>query len=239
MRPIQAKFRSAAASLAAVALLTAGCGVSDNDVKPGVAAEVEGQQLSLSKVDKAVQDYCALAATNPQAQAAPIALVRAQFVVGWTQAVAVDDLAPEHGVSLPAEQIDRTSVTDEWGALGTIDDDNYETFEFLTWIKQRLTDPVAQLGADESGGRGDDAIEAGIALITKWLDDHDVSFNPVFGTYDATTGVFSGDPLSVPVSSEAKDASNTAAMTPEQVAKLPADQRCGPAAAPAAVVPQG
>ena len=75
MRPIQAKFRSAAASLAAVALLTAGCGVSDNDVKPGVAAEVEGQQLSLSKVDKAVQDYCALAATNPQAQAAPIVTV--------------------------------------------------------------------------------------------------------------------------------------------------------------------
>jgi len=236
---VRPTFRSAAASLAAVALLTAGCGVSDNDVKPGVAAEVEGQQLSLSKVDQAVQDYCALAATNPQAQPAPVALVRAQFVVGWTQAVAVDDLAPERGISLPGEQIDRTSVTDAWGALGTIDDDNDDTFEFLTWIKQRLSDPVEQLGADESGAQGDAAITAGIALITKWLDEHDVSFNPVFGTYDATTGVFSGDPLSVPVSSEAKDASNTSAMTPEQVAKLPADQRCGPAVAPSAVVPQG
>ena len=236
MRP---RFRSAAVSLAAAALLTAGCGVSDSDVKPGVAAEVEGQRLSLSKVDQAVQDYCELRAANPQAQPAPTALIRAQFVVGWTQAVAVDDLAPEHGVSLPAEQIDRTSVTDEWGALGTIEDDNYDTFEFLTWIKQRLSDPVAQLGADESGEQGDAAVGAGIALITKWLDEHDVSFNPVFGTYDATTGVFSGDPLSVPVSSEAKDASDTSALTPEQVAKLPADQRCGPAVAPSAVVPQG
>jgi hypothetical protein len=238
VRP-KAKFRPAAAGLAAVALLSAGCGVSDNDVKPGVAAEVEGQQLSLSKVDQAVRDYCALRAANPQAQPAPTALIRAQFVVGWTQAVAVDDLAPEHGVALPSAQIDRTAVHDAWDALGTIDDDNYDTFEFLTWIQQRLSDPVQELGADESGAQGDAAVSAGIDLITKWLDEHDVSFNPVFGTYDAATGVFGGDPLSVPVSGEAKGADSTATLTPEQVAKLPADQRCGPAVAPSAVVPQG
>lgn len=236
MRPT---FRPAAASLAALALLTAGCGVSDNDVKPGVAAEVEGQQLSLSKVDRAVEDYCALRSANPQAQPAPTALIRAQFVVGWTQAVAVDDLAPEHGVELPPAAIDRTAVHDAWDALGTIDDDNYDTFEFLTWIQQRLSDPVAEIGADESGAEGDAAVSAGITLITKWLDEHDVSFNPVFGSYDATTGVFGGDPLSVPVSSEAKGASDTGALTPEQIAKLPADQRCGPAVDPSAVVPQG
>ncbi|MBM0126500.1 hypothetical protein [Pimelobacter simplex] len=235
MRPT---FRPAAASLAALALL-AGCGVSDNDVKPGLAAEVEGQRLSLSKVDQAVEDYCALRSANPQAQPAPTALIRAQFVVGWTQAVAVDDLAPEHGVELPPEAIDRTAVHDAWDALGTIDDDNYDTFEFLTWIQQRLSDPVAEIGADESGAEGDAAVSAGIELITEWLEEHDVTFNPVFGSYDAKTGVFAGDPLSVPVSGEAKAASDTAALTPEQIAKLPADQRCGPAAAPSAVVPQG
>lgn len=228
----------AAAGLAAVALLAAGCGVSESEVRPGVAAEVEGRQLELSKVDEAVEDYCALRSANPQAQAAPTALIRAQFVVGWTQAVAVDALAEEHGVTLPSETIDRTAVHDAWSALGTIDDDNYDTFEFLTWIQQRLSGPVEELGADESGAEGDEAVAAGITMITDWLGDHDVIFNPVFGSYDAATGVFDGDPLSVPVSGEAQDAADTAALTPEQVAELPAEQRCGPAAAPA-VVPGG
>ncbi|MBM7516062.1 hypothetical protein [Nocardioides nitrophenolicus] len=232
-------FRSAAAGLAAVALLTAGCGVSDNEVKPGVAAEVEGQRLSLSKVDQAVEDYCALRAANPQAQPAPTALIRAQFVVGWTQAVAVDELAPEHGIALPVEQIDRTAVHDAWDALGVIDDDNYDTFEFLTWIQQRLSDPVAELGAADSGAQGDAAVSAGIALITDWLDQHDVTFNPVFGSYDAQTGAFDGDPLSVPVSAEATSAADTGALTAAQVAALPADQRCGPAVDPAAAAPAG
>ncbi len=229
----------AVAALSAAALLAAGCGVSDDGVKPGVAAEVEGQQLRLSKVDRAVEDYCALRAANPQATAAPTALIRAQFVVGWTQAVAVDALADEHGVTLPSEAIDRTSVQQAWEPLGTIDDDNYETFEWLTWIQQRLSDPVAQLGAEDAGVEGQEAVAAGIDLITGWLGDNDVTFNPVFGSYDAETGVFGSDPLSVPVSGEAKGASDTSALTPEQIADLPADQRCGPAAAPAAAAPQG
>ncbi|TNM37368.1 hypothetical protein FHP29_16130 [Nocardioides albidus] len=238
MRPTVPAFVPAAAALAAVALLATGCGVSDHELKPGVAAEVEGRQLSLGKIDRAVEDYCALRAANPEAEPAPTALIRAQFAIGWTQAIAVEHLAPEHGVDLPTGPVASSAVHDSWDALGTIDDDNYETFEFLTWIRQRLSDPVEQLGAAESDAEGDEAVSAGITLITDWLDEHDVTFNPVFGSYDARTGAFGGDPLSVPVSGEAKAASGTAEMTPAQVAKLPADQRCGPAAAPAAV-PQG
>ncbi|GAA1503160.1 hypothetical protein [Nocardioides humi] len=229
----------AAAAAAVVAVLAAGCGVSDNTVLPGAAAEVEGQRLELSKVDQAVEDYCALRAANPQASAAPTALIRAQFVVGWTQAVAVDALAAEHHIRLPSGTVDRAAVMDAWGELGTIDDDNLDTFEWLTWIQQRLSDPVGELGRAQAGGDEQAAVAAGVALITDWLDEHDVTFNPVFGAYDAETGVFAGDPLSVPVSSEAKDAQDTAALTPEQVAKLPAEQRCGPDPASAAVAPQG
>ncbi|WP_408898499.1 hypothetical protein ACJ5H2_05155 [Nocardioides sp. R1-1] len=226
-------------SLASVALLASGCGVSDNELRPGVAAEVEGRQLALSKVDRAVEDYCALRSANPQAPPAPTALIRAQFVVGWTQAVAVGELADEQGVTLPSETIDRTAVEESWERLGTIDDDNYETFEWLTWIQRRLGDPVAELGQSEASGEDPQAaIDAGVDHVTDWLADHDVAFNPVFGSYDAEAGVFGGDPLSVPVSSEAKGGDDLAALTPEQVAKLPAEQRCGPAVAPP-VAPQG
>ena len=223
-------------ALAATALLAAGCGLTDNAVQPGLAAKVDDEKLSLRVVDRAVQDYCTLRATHTDVPAAPTALVRAQFVTGWTQAVAVDHLAPEHGVTLPPTTIDRAAVEEAWGSLGTIDDANYDSFEWLTWIQQRLTAPVAELGRPATG---DQAVQRGIELITGWLGDHHVELNPVFGDYDAKTAVFGGDPLSIPVSAEAKAAQNSAELTPDQVAKLPADQRCGPATAPAPAVPQG
>ncbi len=242
MRP--SRFPALLSAVAATALLAAGCGLTDNEVLPGAAAEVEGRTLELSKVDRAVQDYCALRAVNPQASAAPTALIRSQFVVGWTQAVAVEELASDNDVDLPAEAIDRTTVLGTWGDLGEIDDDNYDTFEWLTWIQLRLGDPVLDLGRAQEGSSADEqaAVSAGINLITGWLDDHDVTFNPVFGQYDAATGLFTGDPLSVPVSDAAKTADDTSALTPQQIAELPAEQRCGPATVPAdgpQIAPQG
>lgn len=234
---------SLVSAVAAAALLTAGCGITDNAAKPGLAAEVDGQTLRLDKVDQVVADYCALRATNPEAPAAPTALIRSQFVIGWTQAVAVDTLGPEHGVALPQGEVDRLAVDDAWGKLGTIDDDNYDSFAWLTWIQQRLTTPVAELGSKlalaESGQQltGDAAVNRGVDAVTEWLDDEHVVVNPVFGQYDASTVSFGGDPLSIPVSGEARAADKTAEFTPEQVAKLPAGQVCGKAApAPAAPV---
>lgn len=234
---------SLVSAVAAVALLTAGCGLTDDGAHPGVAAEVDGKTLSLAKVDRVVTDYCALRARNPEAPAAPTALIRAQFVIGWTQAVAVDALAPEHGVDLPAANVDRLDVDDAWGRLGTIDDENYDSFAWLTWIRDRLTTPVEQLGsnlAQAESGRplaGDAAIDRGVDAVTDWLDRQHVVLNPVFGDYDAQTVTFSGDPLSVPVSAEARAAQDTAQLTPAQLAKLPAAQVCGKApAAPAAPV---
>lgn len=233
------------AAVAAVALLTAGCGITDNAAKPGLAAEVDGKTLQLDKVDRVVADYCALRASNPEAPAAPTALIRAQFVIGWTQAVAVDTLGPEHGVALPQAEIDRLAVDQAWGRLGTIDDENYDSFVWLTWIQQRLTTPVAELGSKlalaESGQQltGDAATNRGVDAVTEWLDDQDVDINPVFGSYDASTVSFSGDPLSIPVSAEARSAQKTAELTPEQIAKLPAGQLCGKAPAPAPTAPVG
>ncbi|WP_418059991.1 hypothetical protein [Pimelobacter simplex] len=219
----------------AAALLTAGCGITDNAAKPGLAAEVDGQTLQLDKVDRAVADFCALRAANPEAPAMSTALVRAQFVTGWTQAVAVDVLGAEHGVALPQGEIDRVAVDQAWGRLGTINDDNFDSFAWLTWISLRLAEPVAELGSKlalaESGQQltGDAAANRGVEAVTAWLDDEHVVLNPVFGQYDDRTVSFSGDPLSIPVSGEARAADKTAELTPEQVAKLPAGQVCGKA----------
>lgn len=230
-------------ALAAVAMTAAGCGLTDEGAQPGVAAEVDGERLELSRVDQAVQDYCDLLEDNEQASAVPTALVRGQFAQGWTRAVALDALAQEQGVPLPPEAIDAATVRGLWGELGEVDDDNYESFEWLTWLQLRLAGVAEQLGSQslqaETGQpvRGEQAIGRGIELADAWLADHEPELNPVFGEYNAETGYFDGDTLSVPVSSEAGAVVDTSKLTAEQVNALPVEQRCGPVAAATPQVP--
>lgn len=223
-------------ALAAVATFATGCGLTEEGPRPGVAAEVDGETLRLEQVDQAVEEYCSLRAEHPDAVPAAKAAIRAQFVLGWTQAVAVDRLAPEYDVALPPEKAQRAAVEASWGELGEIDVENYEAFEWLTWIQERLTTPVEALGSrklEEESGQGavgQAAVDRGIALIQEWLQEEDPHLNPVLGELDPESGFFTADVLSVPVSDEAKQAAS-AEQSPEYVANLPADQRCGPAAA--------
>ncbi|HWI43244.1 MAG TPA: hypothetical protein VNS81_06455 [Nocardioides sp.] len=227
--------------LAAVAALSSGCGVTDGGPHPGVAARLGGDTLSMQKVDDAVDDYCTLRASHPDAQPAARSEIRTEFVLGWAQATAVDHLAPDYDVALPPKSIDRAKVDAAWGELGTIDEDNYDTFEWLTWIQERLTTPVESLGSrklEEENGEsqvGQPAIDRGIALVGEWLTDHEPELNPVFGVLDEKTGKFRGDALSVPVSKQATAGAGD--QDAAAIAKLPADQRCGPAAAPAQAPP--
>lgn len=240
--PSPVTFRTAAA-LAAVALMAAGCGLTDDGARPGVAAEVDGQTLELRQVDQAVEDYCDLLTTNKQFSAVPTALVRGQFAQGWTRAVAIDTLATEMGLSLPPEAIDRSTVEGLWMELGEVDDDNYDSFEWLTWVQLRLSATAEKVGAasvlEETGQTvsGEQAINVGVSIADDWLAEHEPELNPVFGEYNPETGYFDGDALSIPVSQEAGSVVDTSKLTAEQVNALPVDQRCGPETPPAPPVP--
>jgi hypothetical protein len=228
-------------TLSAVAVLAAGCGFSEEGPEPRVVAELAGETLTMEQVDEAVEEYCALRAVHPQAVATSRAGIRAEFVLGWAQAVAVEKLAPKYDVALPPEAIDRAAVEEGWSELGEINEDNYEAFEFLTWIQERLTVPVESLGSrkleqEGKGKVGEPAVDRGIELIAEWLEENEPRLNPVFGELDEETGRFHGDPLSVPVSDEATAAASPE-LSEEQIAELPADQRCGPAAAAPAQEP--
>ncbi|MCX6402089.1 MAG: hypothetical protein NTX33_19430 [Propionibacteriales bacterium] len=240
--PLSGHWRNVAA-LAAVAIMAAGCGLTDEGAKPGVAAEVDGQSLELSRVDQAVQDYCDLLDVNEQASAVPTGLVRGQFAQAWTRAVAIDALAEELDIPLPSDTIDEATVRGFWDELGEVDDDNYDSFEWLTWLQLRLSGVAEQLGSQalqaETGQAvtGEQAIGRGIALADAWLADHEPELNPVFGEYNAETGYFDGDSLSVPVSGEAGSVVDTSKLTAEQVNALPPEQLCGPVAAATPQVP--
>lgn len=220
---------------AALAVSVAGCGVSDESVRPGLAAEVDGQTLELGMLDRTVQDYCDLLASNEASTAVPKAAVRADLARLWTQAVAVEEIASGYSVELPSEVVERDFVERAWSSLGEVDDDNYDSFEWLTWVQLRVNDPLLAIGnqivLDETGETTDQdtAAARGYEAVAAWLEKTGVEFNPVFGHLDPETDQFEGDALSIAVSADAKDGVKKPPFTAEQVAALPATQRCGPA----------
>lgn len=237
-------------SLAAVALtglvLTAGCGLTDNAPHPGAAAEVDGTSLSLDTVDKAVGDYCAMLAEHPDETPFPVALIRTQVTLLWSRAQAIDAVATTYDVPIPAD-LDEAAVKADWAGLGEVDDDNLESFTWLSDIRTRDDAMIAAIGTaaglrdDGQALAGEDAYNRGSELVAAWLVDHEPDLNPVFGDVEWSTGTISADTLSVPVSDEATSLLDLSTVSAERVAELPASQRCGPepSAAQSQVVPVG
>ncbi|GAA4804345.1 hypothetical protein ACFQ0K_11380 [Nocardioides caeni] len=214
-------------------LLAAGCGLTDEGPRPGVAAEVDGESLQLEVVDRTVEDYCTLLAEHPDEQAFPTALIRTQLTLLWSRSVAIDAVATDHGVPVPGE-VDESEVRAQWEALGEIDDDNLESFTWLADIQARDEAMIEAIGTaaflDETGQPvvGEDAWNRGNELVALWLDHNQPHLNPVFGDVDWSDGTISADALSVPVSDEAVGLVDISAVSAERLAELPASQRCGP-----------
>lgn len=221
---------------ASLALLATGCGVTDATVRPGVAVEVDGTSLSLATVDDALTAYCGLLAENEGVTAAPRALIRSQVAAAWAQGEAVEALAAELGVDVPADPVDDAEVDRMWEQLGEIDDERREGLTWLTRVRLVLSQPVADIGAaaalEETGEvvGGEPAYRLGLSLVAEWLEEREPEFNPVLGEIDLTDGSSSADDLSLPVSDAAVEGDELVGLTAEQVNALPAEQRCGPAA---------
>lgn len=229
-------------ALAATALLSAGCGLTDDGPRPGAAVEVDGQTLELDKVDAAVEDYCGLLAKEEGAPSYAKAVVRSQLAWNWAQAVAVEELATDQGFELPSG-VEVAVVERSWGV--SRDDDEFESFEWLTWIGQRLDQPLLLIGEralreDGKEPTPDAAAAAGYDVVDTWLADNDIDLNPVFGERDPEQGTFLGDDLSVAVSGVAKQGDQlgkpvaSEAEAAERLSGLPAAEVCGsPVEAPA------
>lgn len=223
-------------ALAATAVLAAGCGLTDNGARPGVAAEVDGQTLELDTVDQALTDYCGLLESEEGTPTYAKAALRSQLAWNWAQAVAVDELASGYSVEVPSG-VEAAVVERAWGV--TRDDDSFESFEWLTWIGQRLDQPLVEIGTQsllDSTGEPpapEAAQAAAVEIVDDWLARHDVELNPVFGPRDAEQDAFLGDALSVAVSGTAKqgDALGLPVATQEEanakLSGLPATELCG------------
>ncbi len=226
-------------AVAATALL-AGCGLTDDAPKPGVAAAVDGESVRLSRVDDTVAAFCTLLASEDGAPVYAKASVRSQLAWNWAQSIAVERVAEEYDVDLPSETIDPGLVKRSWQLDDDVDEDTFDAFEWLTGIQLRLSEPLLAIGnkelVEQTGqpGSQDAALSAGTQVVDAWLDEHDVTLNPTLGTRDAEKSGFLGDDLSVAVSDPARAGNDLTRLTIEQAAALPTAERCGAATPPQA-----
>lgn len=240
-----------ALAVASVLVLGAGCSLGDGGPRPGVAAEVEGEVLTIDDVDEVVRDICEVYdEVGEGASPIPIADARARVVEGWVKAAAVEQILEERGLPAIPQPADE-DVEAFWAQAGftELSEGTLDSFHVMYEIQVALNEGQFAIGEDAISDAGqtttptqEDLLEAGQTTVTAWLSAHDTELNPVFGEIEDGAIDLTGGTLSVPVSGPAELvlAANGLEATPEEVLALPADQRCGPDELPApAPVPMG
>ena len=226
-----------------------GCGVADDQIRPGVAVRVAGEDIGVSEVDETVDGFCAFYDDSESATPVPRVLVRRLVIETFTRREAAERLVDELGVELSSDygtalsQIEQSYAevpADQAAAMSSGD-----TAAVYTALAGEAIG--AELLTDETGAEPTDPEESrarGAQAITDWLADHQVEVNPTYGL-QIEDGTFSaGDGLSVPASTEAVAAQDIAGIDIESVdqaalgeaivaatSSLPDDEVCGPRAA--------
>jgi len=223
----------------AAAMVLTGCSdtvVGSDGPQPGVAAEVDGELLTIDDVDSIIEEYCVLWAEWEDATPIAKSTLRTLLVRSWVHSIGVERLADEAGI--PTLERTEAELEAYWADLGEIDEGNREALAAFTRLQDLLGEPLVTLGTEQLAEESDtppsgEAAQArGLELVTEWLADQDVVVNPAFGSLEDGEVVIGGDSLSVPVSGFATTAAELD-PAPEHLNSLPAVQRCGPEATPA------
>ncbi|CAN5608300.1 hypothetical protein BH11ACT8_BH11ACT8_26020 [soil metagenome] len=235
--------RSPALALAAALLSVgalSGCGVSDAQPAPGVAARVGDQTIRLTDVDGAVDDACSFFAEQAQ-PAFPRSFARQQFVTSLVQREAMSQLLADRGLDVPTDY-----AADLETQLGSVPADRREAFRTVSEATLYISAGEYAIGnaeftdSGETPGTADLVTKRGAAALSTWIDDHDVTISPVFGLrIDQGEIVADTTGLAVPASDSSAvtmlDAQTaTDAEVAAAAAALPADQVCGDQSAPPA-----
>lgn len=228
---------SLAAALVPLALLS-GCGSVGAELRPGTAAVVDEEVVSMGDVEEVADSLCTVlvgAAASAQPGAAPatypLGVVRTAAQRGLVLNLMADRIAEEQGLDVSAD-LD-AGIASVQGAYAGADPvaleeampgftgDGHLDLVLTAWGAQDLGE-----GASEEEARA-----RGYELGAQWADEHGLESNPVFGvlTLDEDGVSDTRDDLSVPVSDWARKAAAPAsqAEAAEVTAELPANQRCG------------
>ena len=220
-------------------LLTGGlsaCSVSDEQLRPGVAAQVGDTEVALDTIDAAIDDACTFFSDQDQ-PGFPRSLARQQFVSVLIQRAAAGQALDEDGVALADSYDAAVGGLDE--ANAAVPEEQRDAFVLLGEATSYIEAAATSLGEAAFAAEGDVPpdpavlVDRGRSVISAWLDDNDVAINPVFRlTVDNGQVVAELDGTSVAVSDEATLGQlDPLTATEDQVATaaatLPASQLCG------------
>lgn len=209
--------------------LLAGCGVADEGVRPGVAAEVGDTTIRLADVEEAAEELCDLRAEDPETQGVPVsgAYVRTRALQTFVLRAIADGIAEDRNIE-PSPSYAR--LEEEADEVGTVQ--AREVLGLAYFINVITQVGVGEIGASASE---QELIIAGIEVAQEWTAAEGVATNPVFP--DIRIGdeavEFSRGDLSVAVSEYAEAALEDGEPQQQQVPEssyaqsLPESQRCG------------
>ena len=211
---------ASAATTIGLVLVATGCSgnvIGADGPQPGVAAQVEDTEISLSDLTEVVDGLCTLQEADPAAAATSRAFAQTQILQAWVGALIAIEFADDQDldVSAPDSGLELSPGWDE------VDEDDVEAL--TSYVDAFVLSSAIQQAAGEEVP--DPA-------------DYDVAINPRFDVkLEDNAFVPAEAQLSVPVSDEAKI--DTAAPTNEQLRELPDDELCGnrPAAEPESPIP--
>ena len=231
MRSIRrARLATAVVGVVAGGLL-AGCGIANEGIQPGVAAEVGNTTISLDEVEEAAEDLCDLRSEDPATKGAPVsgAEVRTRALQNLVLTAIADGIAEERGIE-PSPSLDNLEALAD--KEGTVQAREVVGLSYFVNVMQAAGRDEAGLGASE-----EEQLGAGIAIAQEWTEREGVRTNPVFPDLeigDAAVEFTRDDDLSAAVSDFAESALTDADRLRElpegdsaYAASLPESQRCG------------
>ncbi len=237
--------RRAVAGVAVAGLALSGCGVGEDSLGPGLAAQVGDTSIELDQVDDAAADLCDMITflskegTSPAVPGAVIRDNSLQYVVLRELG---NQLGEEYGVE--AGEAYRSSLDTNESQLAGFGVDSDLLDEVVPTLSSGdyFLDIIQQIGRDELGlSSAEDTEQQGIGkgleIAQEWETDHGLEVNPRFSSLsigDLDEIVVSDiQQLSVPVSDFAKqavegvDPADPANPDTSYVDSLPESQRCG------------
>ncbi len=207
----------ASAATIGLALVMTGCGsnvIGADGPQPGLAAEVEGTEISLDELTQAVNGLCTLQEADPAAAGTSRAYAQGQILQAWVGALVAIEYAEDEGldVQVPDSGLELSPGWDE------VDEDDVDALR--SYVDAFVRSSAIQQQTEELPD----------------LTGYDVTINPRFDVrLDDGSFVPAGSQLSVPVSKEA--AVDNAAPTAEQLQDLPEEELCGTRPEPQAEPP--
>ena len=210
-----------------------GCGVAGTDFHPGVAAQVDGDRISVSKVDDVAGSYCdaIVSQLQGQHQALPLSYLRGGVAGELALKSAAEQFAAEHGVG-PGEGYQQ-KVSQLQTATSQLPADQVSAVievesaaDYISGVEEAVGEQqLRRQGTSQPGPTA--AQKAGKQAFISWLDEQHVQIDPQFGVQiKGDQAVPADTSVSYALSGPAKQGT---AQTPDQTyaAGLPASHRCG------------